>query len=65
MGDNKEGEYNRRILPYSNGETTNEIKLHTKPNDNSYRHGNIEPYLHRFTIREAPDCPCGNGNQTV
>jgi len=28
-------------------------------------HGNIKPYLHRFRIIEAPDCPCGNGNQTV
>jgi len=28
-------------------------------------HGNISSYLHRFRIIEAPDCPCGNGNQTV
>ena len=26
-------------------------------------HGNIKSYLHRFRIIEAPDCPCGNGNQ--
>jgi hypothetical protein len=37
MGDNKEGEYNKRILPDSSGETTNENKLHTKPNDISNR----------------------------
>jgi len=28
-------------------------------------HGNIKSYLHRFRIIEAPDCPCGNGNQTA
>jgi len=28
-------------------------------------HGNIKSYPHRFRIIEAPDCPCGNGNQTV
>jgi len=27
--------------------------------------GNIKSYLHRFRIIEAPDCPCGNGNQIV
>jgi len=37
MGDNKEGEFNKRIFPDSSGETTNENKLHTKPNDNSNR----------------------------
>ena len=37
MGDNKEREYNKRILPDSSGETTNENKLHTKPNENSNR----------------------------
>jgi len=26
-------------------------------------HGNLKTYLHRFKIIEAPDCPCGNGNQ--
>jgi len=35
MGDNKKGEYNKIIHPDSSGETTNENKLHTKPNDNS------------------------------
>jgi len=28
-------------------------------------HGNIKSYLHRIRIIQAPDCPCGNGNQTV
>jgi len=28
-------------------------------------HGNIKSYLHRFRIIEAPECPCGNGNQTA
>jgi len=28
-------------------------------------HGNIKSYLHRFRIIDAPDCPCGNGNQTI
>ena len=28
-------------------------------------HGNIKSYLHRFRIIEAPDFPCGNGNQTA
>jgi hypothetical protein len=28
-------------------------------------HGNLKSYLHRFKIIEAPDCPCGNGNQTT
>ena len=28
-------------------------------------HWNIKSYLHRFRIIEAPDCPCGNGNQTA
>jgi len=37
MGDNKEGEYNKRILHDSSGQTINEIKLHTKPNINSNR----------------------------
>ena len=26
-------------------------------------HGNLKSYLHRFKIIEAPDSPCGNGNQ--
>jgi len=26
---------------------------------------NIKSYLHRFRIIEAPDCPCGNVNQTA
>jgi len=37
MGDNKEGEYNERILHDSSGQTTNKNKLHTKPSDNSNR----------------------------
>jgi hypothetical protein len=28
-------------------------------------HGNIKSYLHRFKIIDAPDCPCGNDNQTM
>jgi hypothetical protein len=28
-------------------------------------HGNIKSYLHRFKIIEAPNCPCGNENQTT
>jgi hypothetical protein len=28
-------------------------------------HGNIKSYLHRFKIIEAPNCPCGNDNQTT
>jgi hypothetical protein len=28
-------------------------------------HGNIKLYLHRFKIIDAPDCPCGRGNQTT
>jgi hypothetical protein len=28
-------------------------------------HGNLKSYLHRFKIIEAPNCPCGNGNQTT
>jgi len=28
-------------------------------------HGNIKSYLHRFRCIDAPDCPCGNRNQTV
>jgi hypothetical protein len=28
-------------------------------------HGNLKTYLHRIKIIEAPDCPCGNGNQTT
>ena len=28
-------------------------------------HGNIKSYLHGFRITEAPDCPCGNSNQTA
>jgi hypothetical protein len=28
-------------------------------------HGNIKSYLHRFKIIDAPDCPCGNYNQTT
>jgi len=27
--------------------------------------GEIISYLYRFRIVEAPDCPCGNRNQTV
>jgi hypothetical protein len=26
-------------------------------------HGNLKSYLHMFKIIEAPNCPCGNGNQ--
>jgi hypothetical protein len=28
-------------------------------------HGNIKSYLYRFKIFEAPNCPCGNDNQTT
>jgi hypothetical protein len=28
-------------------------------------HGNIKSYLYRFKIIEAPNCPCGNDNQTT
>jgi len=28
-------------------------------------YGNVKSYLHRFRIIEAPDCPCGNRNQTA
>jgi len=28
-------------------------------------HGNIKAYLYRFKIIEAPNCPCGNDNQTA
>jgi len=42
MGDNKEGDYNKRTLPDSSGVTTNENKFHTNPNENSNRHGNIK-----------------------
>jgi hypothetical protein len=28
-------------------------------------HGNIKSYLHRFKIIDAPDCTCGNDNQTT
>jgi len=65
MANNKEGEYNKRILPDSSGETTNKNKLHKKLTKIVTGHGNIKSYLHRFRISEAPACPCGNGNQTV
>jgi len=44
MGENKEGEYNKIILPDSSGEPRIEKKLHTKPNENRNRpreHKNI------------------------
>jgi hypothetical protein len=28
-------------------------------------HGNIKSYLYRFQIIDAPNCPCGNDNQTT
>jgi len=28
-------------------------------------HGNIKAYLYRFKIIGAPNCPCGNDNQTA
>jgi hypothetical protein len=28
-------------------------------------HGNIKSYLYMFNIIEAPNCPCGNDNQTT
>ena len=28
-------------------------------------HGKTRSYLHRFKIIESPECPCGNGTQTV
>jgi hypothetical protein len=28
-------------------------------------HGNIKLYLYRFKITDAPNCPCGNDNQTT
>jgi hypothetical protein len=27
--------------------------------------GNIKSYLHRFKIIDAPDCQCGNDNETT
>ena len=65
MGHNKEGKYNKRILPESSGETTNEINFTQNLTTIVTDHGNIKSYLHRFRIIEAPDCPCANGNQTV
>jgi hypothetical protein len=28
-------------------------------------HGNIKSYLYRFKIIDAPNCPCGNDDQTT
>jgi hypothetical protein len=28
-------------------------------------HGNIKSYVYRFKIIDAPNCPCGNDNQTT
>jgi len=28
-------------------------------------HGNIRSYLHRLKLIEIPECPCGQGKQTV
>jgi hypothetical protein len=56
MGNNKQREHNKRILPESRG-------LHTKINltrnftAEVTGHGNIKSYLHKFKMIGAPDCP--------
>jgi ribonuclease HI len=43
------------------------IKMHTTQHFTTMvtGHGNIKSYLHRFKIIDAPNCPCGNDNQTT
>ena len=46
-------------------------RLHTKVNLTQNfttivtGHGDLKSHLHRFKIIDAPNCPCGNGNQTT
>ena len=43
------------------------IKITLAPNFTAMvtAHGKSRSYLHRFKIIESPECPCGNGTQTV
>ena len=43
------------------------IKITLTPNFTAMvtAHGKTRSYLHRFKIIELPECPCGNGTQTV
>ena len=50
--------------PYNN---TSHAKIHLTQNFTTMvtGHGNIKAYLYRFKIIGAPNCPCGNDNQTA
>ena len=43
------------------------IKITLTPNFTAMvtAHGKTISYLHRFKIIESPECPCGNGTQSV
>jgi hypothetical protein len=69
MGDNKQGDYKGTItkeyFPTVEERLKMKINLTQQLTTLVTGHGNIKSYLHRFRIIEAPDCPCGNGNQTA
>jgi len=64
MGDNKQMGHNKRILPGSKGEITQEKKLTQNFTTIITGHGNIKSHLHRFKIIDTRNCQCGNGIQT-
>jgi len=65
VGNNKKGTTTKEYFPT----VLERLKMKINPTQHLMTlvkgHGNIKSYLHRFRITEAPDCPCGNGNQTA
>ena len=61
VGCNRQEENYKRLLPESRRETERKRKLDTKLYDHDHRPR--EPK--RLKIIEAPNCPCGNDNQTT
>ena len=64
MGDNK-GTTTKEYFPTVVERLKMKINLTQHSTTLATGHGNIKSYLHRFRVIEAPDCPCGNGNQTA
>ena len=65
MGDNKDRVYNKEYFPTVAESLQMKINFSRNLTTIVTGHGNIKSYLHGFRIIDAPDCPCGNGNQTV
>jgi hypothetical protein len=65
MGNNKQGRKTKEYFPKEAERLQRKINLTQNFTILVTGHGNLKFYLHRFKIIEAPECRCGNGNQTT